>query len=78
MNVIAACIIGGTSTFGGRGTILGTVLGALFMSMLSNSMTLMKIDVNYHKLVIGVVLVLAVILDQYKRELAEKNAVSLK
>lgn len=78
MNVIAACIIGGTSTFGGRGTILGTALGALFMSMLSNSMTLMKIDVNYHKLVIGIVLVLAVILDQYKRELAEKNAIGLK
>lgn len=78
MNVIAACIIGGTSTFGGRGTILGTVLGAMFMSMLSNSMTLMKIDVNYHKLVIGAVLVLAVILDQYKRELANKRATSLK
>lgn len=75
MNVIAACIIGGTSTFGGRGTILGTVLGALFISMLSNSMTLMKVDVNYHKLVIGTVLVLAVILDQYKRELAEKRTV---
>jgi len=78
MNVIAACIIGGTSTFGGRGTILGTILGALFMSMLSNSMTLMKIDVNYHKLVIGAVLVFAVVLDQYKRELAEKRATSLK
>jgi ribose transport system permease protein len=78
MNVIAACIIGGTSTFGGRGTILGTVLGAIFMAMLSNSMTLMKIDVNYHKLVIGAVLVLAVILDQYKRELANKRATSIK
>lgn len=78
MNVIAACIIGGTSTFGGRGTILGTVLGAIFMAMLSNSMTLMKIDVNYHKLVIGAVLVLAVILDQYKRELANKRATSVK
>lgn len=78
MNVIAACIIGGTSTFGGRGTIFGTVLGALFISILNNSMTLMKVDVNYHKLVIGAVLVLAVILDQYKREVAEKRAISLK
>lgn len=76
MNVIAACIIGGTSTYGGRGTILGTVLGALFMSILTNSMTLMKINVNYHKLVIGAVLVFAVILDQYKRELANKRAVA--
>lgn len=74
MNVIASCIIGGTSTFGGRGTILGTLIGALFMSMLTNSMTLMKVNVNYQKLVIGIVLVFAVILDQYKRELAKKRA----
>ena len=73
MNVIAACIIGGTSTFGGRGTILGTAIGALFMSMLSNSMTLLKIDVYYQNLAIGAVLVIAVILDQYKRSLAESG-----
>ena len=74
MNVIAACIIGGTSTFGGRGTILGTAIGAVFMSLLSNSLTMLKVDVYYQKLVIGVVLVLAVILDQYKRELAKRSA----
>lgn len=73
MNVIAACIIGGTSTFGGRGTILGTAIGALFMSMLSNSMTLMKVDVYYQKLVIGAVLVLAVVLDQYKRNMGKNK-----
>lgn len=78
MNVIAACIIGGTSTFGGRGTILGTVFGALLMSMLSNSMTLMKIDVYYQKLAIGAVLIIAAIIDQYKRELALKQVVHAK
>jgi len=74
MNVIAACIVGGTSTFGGRGTILGTAIGALFMSMLTNSMTLMKVDVYWQSLVLGAVLVLAVILDQYKRAAAERGA----
>jgi len=74
MHVIAACIIGGTSTFGGRGTILGTAIGALFMSMLTNSMTLLRVNANYQKLVIGVVLVVAVVLDQYKREVAQKQA----
>ncbi|MEG2083458.1 MAG: ABC transporter permease, partial [Oscillospiraceae bacterium] len=74
MNVIAACIIGGTSTFGGRGTVLGTAIGALFMSMLSNSMTLMKVDIYYQKLVIGAVLVIAVILDQYKRDMAQSKS----
>jgi len=74
MNVIAACIVGGTSTFGGRGTILGTAIGALFMSMLTNSMTLMKVDIYWQNLVIGAVLVIAVILDQYKRAAAERGA----
>ena len=74
MNVIASCIIGGTSTFGGRGTVLGTAIGAIFMSMLSNSLTILKVDVYYQKLVIGVVLVLAVIIDQYKRGLAQRSA----
>lgn len=73
MNVIAACIIGGTSTFGGRGTVLGTAIGALFMSVLANSMTLMKVDVYYQKLVIGAVLIVAVVLDQYKREMDKKR-----
>ena len=74
MNVIAACIVGGTSTFGGRGTILGTAIGALFMSMLTNSMTLMKVDVYWQNLVVGAVLVLAVILDQYKRAATQRGA----
>lgn len=76
MNIIASCIIGGTSATGGRGTILGTAVGALFMSMLTNSMTLMKVSVHYQKLVVGLVLIIAVIVDEYRREIAQKRAVS--
>ncbi len=76
MNVIAACIIGGTSTFGGKGTVLGTVLGAIFISMLTNSMTFMRVDVNFQKFAVGTVLVLAVILDQIKREIANKSSMN--
>jgi len=75
LQVIAACIIGGTSTYGGRGTILGTAIGALFISILTNSMTLMRVNVNFQMLVTGIILVFAVILDQYKREVAQKRAV---
>lgn len=78
MNVIAACIVGGTSTFGGRGTVLGTAIGAFFMSMLTNSMTLMKVDIYYQRLVIGAVLVIAVILDQYAREANQRGAAKAK
>jgi ribose transport system permease protein len=74
MIVIAACIVGGTSTFGGRGTILGTAIGAFFMNMLTNSMTLMHVDIYYQNLVVGAVLVIAVILDQYAREAAQRGA----
>lgn len=68
LTVIAAVIIGGTSTYGGAGTMLGTAIGAIFMNILSNSMTLMKVSVYWQNLVVGMILVLAVILDQYKRD----------
>lgn len=70
MTVIAACVIGGTSVTGGNGTIFGTVLGALFMSILENSMTLMKVSVYWQKVVIGMLLIAACILDIYKRKAA--------
>ncbi len=68
LTVIAAVIIGGTSISGGTGTIVGTALGALFMSILSNSMTIMRISVYWQNFVIGVILVVAVILDQYQKQ----------
>lgn len=72
MTVIAAVIIGGTSANGGSGTILGTVIGAIFMNVLENSMTLMKVSVYWQKVVIGMILIGAVVLDQYKRKRAMK------
>jgi ribose/xylose/arabinose/galactoside ABC-type transport system permease subunit len=70
--VIASAIIGGTSLFGGAGTILGTAIGALLMSVIQNGMVLLKISGNWHNLVIGVIIILAVGLDQYRRK---KNGV---
>lgn len=68
MTVIAAVIIGGTSTAGGSGTILGTVVGALFMNVLSNAMTILKVSVYWQNFVVGFILVFAVILEQYKQK----------
>lgn len=73
MTVIAAVIIGGTSAAGGTGTIVGTTIGAVFMNVLENSMTLMKISVYWQKVVIGLILILAVILDTSKRERAMRS-----
>jgi len=68
LTVVAAVVIGGTSTFGGSGTILGTIIGVLFTNLLANSMTILKISIYWQSLIIGLVLVLAVIVDGYKRK----------
>lgn len=75
LTVIAAAIIGGTSTYGGSGTILGTVIGALFMNIMTNSMVLMKVSVYWQNLVIGCILVLAVIIDQANRDRQLRRAI---
>lgn len=75
LTVICGAIIGGISTFGGMGTVIGASIGALFMEILTNSLTLMRVSVYWQNLVVGVILVLAVLLDQYKRQLILKNSI---
>jgi len=69
LTVICGAVIGGISIMGGTGTILGAVLGGLFMEVLTNSLTLMRISVYWQQLVVGTILILAVVLDQYKRQM---------
>ncbi len=68
LQVIAGCIIGGTSMFGGSGSILGTLIGVAFMNIIANGMVLMKISVYYQSMVIGAIIILAVGIDQYNRK----------
>lgn len=75
LTVICGAIIGGISTFGGMGSIIGATIGALFMEILTNSLTLMRVSVYWQNLVVGVILVLAVLLDQYKRQLILRNSI---
>jgi D-xylose transport system permease protein len=68
--VIAAAVIGGTSLAGGVGTIYGAMLGALLMQSIISGMSLLNLPTAYQSIVVGVVLVLAVWLDQiYSRRL---------
>ncbi len=62
--VIAAAVIGGTSLAGGVGTIYGAMLGALMMQSIVSGMSLLNLPAAYQNIVVGVVLVLAVWLDQ--------------
>jgi D-xylose transport system permease protein len=63
LDAIAACVIGGTSLRGGRGTVLGTLFGALIMASLLNGMTLLAVSPEMKFVARGVVLTLAVWLD---------------
>lgn len=64
LTAITAAIIGGTNLFGGRGSILGTMIGALIMGVLQNGLNLMAVQSFYQQMAIGAVLILAVWLDQ--------------
>jgi ribose transport system permease protein len=67
LDAIAAVVIGGTSLFGGEGTIVGTIIGALLMAVIRNGLTLMHISAFYQQIVIGAVIVLAVLIDRLRR-----------
>ncbi len=63
---IAAVIIGGTSLMGGQGTILGTLIGALIIGVLNNGLTLMNIPDEIKQIIIGLVIILAVMIDKMR------------
>jgi putative multiple sugar transport system permease protein len=63
MDAIASCFIGGASAYGGTGTVKGALVGAIFMGVLNNGMSMMGIDTNAQKLVKGLVLLAAVLFD---------------
>jgi ribose transport system permease protein len=63
--VITAVVLGGTSLFGGRGTILGTVLGALLLSTVDNGLNLIGANPFIYEVVRGLILITAVSLDAY-------------
>lgn len=67
LDVIAAVIIGGASFSGGKGTVLGTMLGATLMGVLRNGLILLGVTVYWQKVAIGGVIVLAVVLDRLRR-----------
>ncbi len=60
LDAIGACFIGGASAYGGTGTVGGSVIGAIFMGVLNNGMSILGIDANWQKAVKGFVLVAAV------------------
>ncbi|MBA4491715.1 ABC transporter permease [Paracoccus sp. S1E-3] len=67
LDAIAMAVIGGISLSGGRGTILGTVLGALIFGVIISGFTFLRLDAYYQEMVKGAIIVGAVVLDQWRQ-----------
>jgi fructose transport system permease protein len=64
LDSITAVVLGGTSLFGGRGTVIGTLIGAIIVGIFRNGLTLIGVEVIYQYLVTGILVILAVAVDQ--------------
>lgn len=67
LDVIAAVVVGGTSLFGGRGTVIGTLIGSLLIGVLRNGLNLLNVESYVQQVIVGVVILLAVLLDRLRK-----------
>lgn len=72
MYVIAAVVVGGTSLTGGRGTMLGTLTGAFIIAVIQNGMNLLRVESYLQKVVLGLVILFAVGIDQWRGRAGER------
>ncbi|MDC7249015.1 MAG: ABC transporter permease [Sphaerochaetaceae bacterium] len=75
MEVIAAVVLGGASTLGGYGSVLGTLIGVALFSVINNGMILMHIPTFWQNIVVGLIIVASVSFDMYQKKKVEKNKV---
>jgi fructose transport system permease protein len=71
LDSITAVVIGGTSLFGGRGSIIGTLIGALIVGVFRSAVSLAGLDVLWQEFAIGVLIIVAVALDQWIRRISK-------
>ncbi len=67
LKCIAAVVIGGTNLFGGEGSIIGSLIGAIIMGVLGNGLNLLNVSAFWQRVVMGIVIVAVVIFDQWRR-----------
>lgn len=73
LNAIAAVVLGGTSLAGGRGTVFGTIIGAFVIGVLRNGMVLQGLSSFLQVIITGIVIILAVVIDQLQVRLQQRN-----
>ncbi len=67
LKCIAAVVIGGTNLFGGEGSIIGSLIGAIIMGVLGNGLNLLNVSAFWQRFVMGIVIVAVVVFDQWRR-----------
>jgi ribose/xylose/arabinose/galactoside ABC-type transport system permease subunit len=75
MKVIAAVVLGGASTLGGTGSILGTMLGVAIFCVINNGLILMRIPTFWQKIVVGVLIVGSIAIDMAQKRRAERKQI---
>ena len=73
LDAISAVVIGGTSLFGGVGRITGTIIGVLILGVITSGFTFLGVDVFYISIVKGIIIVAAVVADQYRQKLRRSD-----
>ncbi len=73
LNVITAVVMGGTSLFGGRGTVVGTVIGVFIPAVLNSGLVILGVQTYWQSVAVGAVLVAAVYVDQLRRRSRERG-----
>lgn len=68
MESVAATIIGGTSIMGGEGGVIGSILGAIVMSVIKNGMVLLGVSTYWQQIVLGIIIVIAVVMDLMRKK----------
>ena len=68
LRAIAAVVIGGTSLFGGQGSVIGTFIGAMLIGVLDNGLVILGVSPNYQPIVVGSIIVLSVFVDQLAKK----------
>jgi fructose transport system permease protein len=71
IDAITAVVIGGTSLFGGRGSVIGTLIGAIIVGVFRNGLALGGVEVVWQEFSVGALIIVAVIIDQWIRKISE-------
>jgi ribose/xylose/arabinose/galactoside ABC-type transport system permease subunit len=75
MKVIAAVVLGGASTLGGTGSVLGTLLGVAIFCVINNGLILMKIPTFWQKIVVGIIIIGSISIDMAQKQRAERKQI---